>query len=377
MQPILLGEYRNQNSRRKYPFADDMSLLDKEKVALPIDFIVDAYMYPINLMQLHNRDLLWQSGDIFGLRIYMSKIDLGAGNIYFNGVESGELYGVAEFTQGDLTANIYEAAGYHRQIGILVFGDGMSQIYQGLTVREFLPWNTQLCPAVFAELKQVGLRGFVLEDGTLITGGVIFEGQDGITIKSYIDGDGKQVLKFDVPGVVPPSSACDNPCGLIKTLCFQRRPGSSFMICQYQDNSLSLSSYGFTLDDICAAQKSKNLPDKDGNLPNKPKTGDDPCGPAPIPPGPVPPGPCIEVCYDMEDLGGNFYIVTPSAPGYSNAVGVKEMDQDSAQALARINIREPVTSYQDVSRITNQVANPPFLAGGIVIYFKGMNQYKK
>ena len=138
-----------------------------------------------------------------------------------------------------------------------------------------------------------------------------------------------------------------------------------------------MSAFGFTLDDICAAQKAQVLPDANGDLPAKAKPGDDPCGV--VPPPPIPPTPVVvaPVCFVLKDLGGNIFIMTPSAPGARNPIGVREIDQSGSQSLVRIIQDEPVGSYQELSELTNQVATPPYLANGLTIYFKGLRTQKR
>jgi len=374
MQPILLGEYRNQNSRRNYPFRDGASLTDQTGVVLPTDFLIDAYIFPIVLRESDTDLRVTQP---IGDSIFISKIDLTERKIYINSVLSGVVYGIAEFEEGVYTAYVYEEPNYHRQIGVLVFGDGLTAVLHGAPVRTFVPWATSFTPSTFTILDQVGVRGFLLEDGSLITGDVIIEGQDGIEITSYISG-GSNTLKFEVTGQAPAKEACaPSQCPFIKEICFERADDSEFMIAQQSTNTVNLNAFGFTLDDICAAQKAQVLPDEDGNLPAAPKAGDDPCGTIPTPP--VPPTPVVTapICFTLEGLGGNIFIMTPSAPGARNPVGVKEVDQSGSQSLVRIIQDKPIAGYQEITELTNQVATPPYLAGGLVVYFKGLRTQKR
>lgn len=374
MQPILLGEYRNQNSRRNYPFRDDCTLTDDAGVALPTDFLIDAYVFPITLRE-DNIDI--RVTDLVDDHVYIQKIDLNERKIYIASIWHGVVYGIATFNETSKTAIVYEEPNYHRQIGVLVFGDGLANVLASGPVRTFQANATALTPTTFTIMDQIGVRGFLLEDGTLVTGNVTFEGQDGIVVKSYIDGEGRQVLQFDIVGEAPNTEQCaENECPIIKQICVQRKPSSDFMISKINDNTLSVTSANFTLDDICGAQKAQSLPDADGNLPRKAKPGADPCTGWPTPPTPDP-GPDLEICFDLVDQGGNFYMLAPSAPGFSNAVGVKEYDQSTMQALVRVIQSDPVGSYQQLSDLTNQVATPPFLASGIVFYFKGTNKLKR
>lgn len=371
MQPILLGEYRNQNSQRNYPFRDDATLTDQNGVVLPIDFLIDAYIFPIVLREDDIDVRITQPVDD---SLFISKIDLSEQKIYISGVKRGVVYGTAVFQSGVDTAYVYEEPNYHRQIGVLVFGAGLAEIFKGPAVRTFASWATSFTPTTFTILDQLGVRGFLLEDGSLITGDVIIEGQDGIEVSTLVTGEGN-ILLFDMLGQAPDKSSCStSQCPLIKQLCFERADDSEFMFTSAGDNAISLTAFGFTLDDICAAKKAQTLPDASGNLPAKPKPGDDPCGVVPPPPTPPTPVVVAPLCFDLTDQGGNFYILTPSAPGALNPIGVKELDQSGSQALVRIIQDDPVSSISDISELTNQIAVPPYLAGGLVIYFKGIKK---
>ena len=47
MALILNSEYGNINAARKYPFADSATLKDGDGLGLPLNFIVDACLYPV------------------------------------------------------------------------------------------------------------------------------------------------------------------------------------------------------------------------------------------------------------------------------------------------------------------------------------------
>lgn len=354
MTPILLGEYRNENSRRHYPFADDVSLRDADGNVLSNDFLIDAFLYPIDMVGIP----------------YMSKIDTDEHLIYISDSGTGLVVGVAEYDLAEDHAYVYEDM-YERQIGVLVFGSGLSTLFMGRAIREFTAEATPLCPTTYIPLNQLGVRGVVLPDGTLITGDIIFAGENGVEVTNT-----GTTLRIDLKGVMLPSQdECGDDCPVITELCFHRLPGSLFHISQYTANTLAITTSDFSQEDICAAQKARTLPDVDGNLPMKPKTGDSPCEPAPTPPTPPVPGDEELVCYVMSDIGGKLYIIAPSAVGYTNPVSVKELE--GMVMPRRLIQKHPVSDVSKLDKLVNEFRIPPLATEGIELGFKGLRQYDK
>lgn len=360
MTPIVLGEYRNQHSRRNYPFADDVSMSDVDGQALPVDFLVDAFLYPI---------------DIAGAP-YISTIDVNARVVTFSD-SSGGVVGSAEILPGSGSASIYEVGRYGRQLGILVFGDGIQELFRGRPIRNFNPGATAMCPTTYIPLNQVGVRGILLPDGTLLTGEVVFEGRDGVAASSYVEPDGRNVLEFGVYGTSPVTPEdCGDECIPIQEVCFQRVPGSRFMISEYAPHTVAITSYGFDLTDICEAQRSIRLPDYAGNLPLRPKTGSDPCVGPPVPPPPINPGPEVEICYRMEDTFGNLFIVTPSAAGFLNAVGLRELDHVGLTENPGLNMPRAVENAAEALRYVESFTDPVSFADGLMLFIRGLRIYR-
>lgn len=307
MPPILLGEYRNKNSQRKYPFADDVTLEDTNGNSLPVDFLIDAFLYPIDLTGA----------------VYLSHINISDGIMDFSEEGGDQAFGYAEFATGDEVAYVYDYA-YNRQIGLVVFGSGLTNVLAGDTERVFDSSGTQLCPTTYIALNQQGVRGFLLEDGTLLTGDIVFEGYNGVSIQSYVDGDGNSVIRFDVVGVPQPTEedCVEDQCAIIKTICFERIAGSIFDISEFEECGVNITAHGFTLDDICEFQRDQRLPDANGILPLKSKDDCDPCeGGEPEPP--TDPGEDVSFCIDVADCD-IFNILAMSTLDASNPVSIDE-----------------------------------------------------
>ena len=355
----VLGEYRNQNSQRQYPFADDAPLTDNTEQRLSVDFLVDAFLYPI---------------DITG-RPYLSKIDLGEGTLHFSDSETAEEIGVASFNINDTEAYIYEQE-YDRKIGVLAFGDGLSSVFAGATVRVFVPESTPLAPTAFIPLNQPGVRGFLLPDGNLVTGDVVFEGRDGVLVSSTNTIGGIPILRIDVIGVPEtPLDVCRDVCDVITELLLQRKAGSAVDISEYGGNVIALVGSGFDLGDICQTQKLRRLPDAEGNLP----PGEDIC--TAIPPDPPEPYPDAddEVLFVMADPGvGPYFLITnPSSVGNLNPISIKSLAQLGITDAPRLMQSRPVNSVSDLDDQIRAFTNPSFMADGICIGIRGLANSKR
>jgi hypothetical protein len=363
MQPLLLSEYRNQNGQRNYPFGDEATLTDADGSKLPTDFLLDAFIYSIDL----------QAG------LYLSEIDLQAQRIYLAEDGTGRICGYADYTDTSATAYVYDDESLTRQIGVLVFGPGLSQLFLGNQTRTFTYAATQFCPTAYIALNQSGVRGVKIPDGTIFTGDVLIEGTNGIVVSSYVDPyTAVQTLYVDIVGVPAPTpeDCGDTNCPNVRTINFERMPGSMFMISQYDGNIVGITAYGFTQTELCDAQKAKNLPDKDGNLPDKPKTGDDPCGDEPTPPTPPTPGAHVSFALSLSALHGNVMITTPSSPGVVNPVVLVEMAAQGKQDLATLNLGK-VRNVADSEHAIQEFVKPPQFTNGLAIGIKGLAQYRR
>lgn len=345
----LLPTYANENSRRHYPFADDTSMKDADGQLLPADFIIDACVYPLDLQGVP----------------YVAEINPLTRTVSLADSVTNKVFGQAVFEQDDsavqTSANIIETSVYERQLGILVFGAGRNAVWNGRAIRQFTAEATMLTPTAFVLVNQVGVRGILLPDGTLMTGDVTIEGRDGVLVTSRIEDD-QSILRVDVIGV-PPVDAGD--CGSTPPICtieVQRLPGSVVMISRYDDNTLALTVPGITLDGICEQAKARRRFD--------PR---DPCLEPPTPPTTIPPGdPVTEIFSICGSQTNTFMIIAPSAIGYQNPLAIKTNPPrvESFRGLAN----EPLTDIVTAGVRAEQFTNPPAIGGGISIGFQVLGQ---
>jgi len=367
MAAILLGEYRNKNEGRHYPFADAGTLEDSNAVALPVDFLLDAFLYPMDL-----------EGEL-----YISSIDLTEQIIYLSDTVGNDVKGYAVYATGDTSASVIEYEAYDRQIGVLVFGDGANAIFQGELIRTFSAAATLFAPTAYTALNQVGVRGFLLPDGTLITGEVEFEGANGIAITTTDTSSGSPsgVLRIDVIGVAPvvPDDDCtDEGCTTdITEVCIERVAGSEFDATKIDDYTIALTTRTLTLDDICAASQRLRMPEinADGESGTLPPVEPDPCDTS------VPVVPAVVV--DTDDYtfcvavkNSLLFLTTPSTPDYVNPIYIRALTQMGAADVPRYRQSSLAGSSDDLAPAVSRFVNSPQLPQGIELSFKGLAMYR-
>ena len=361
MPAIVLGEYRDQHGQRSYPFLDSVTLTDNDGWTLPTDFIIDLFMYPIDLVN--------------GLYIY--KIVRGEEKLYFADTVTKKIHGVATIGTDD-TAYVYEPDGLERQVGIVTFGDGKVAGLQGNTERIFEVAATELTPTAYIPLNQPGVRAVRLDaEGTVVTGPVKFEGRDGVRVTSYYGPNNEPILEFSIIGIPPvPPEECFG-CNFIREICVHREPGSTFMLSEYATGVLALDAANFSLDDVCTAQRDVRLPDEDGNLPPR---GDDVCDDPPVPPDPPGPGDEVDFCWDVRSFAGSsLYIITPSTEGDWNPIHIQAMHSFSFNGRGP-RLRAPTRPVQDpadIEALVDQFRDPPELGDALSIGFKGLAAYRR
>ena len=347
MTAILSEQYENQNAGRRYPFDDTATMADRDGNVLPTDFLIDCQLYTIDLTD----------------RLYISSIDQGAGLITFSTVGDTMVRARAAYTQAGGTAEVMEIGGLERQIGILVFGAGLASLALGRSVRVFDPDATIFCAAAEQHISQVGVRGVVLPDGTVLTGSVTLTGQEGLQVTSQVR-DGLSVLRFDALGVAPALEG-DQPICTIEAI---REVDSPFVISAYDTNTLAISCWKFGIDDICAAQKDQQLPSQDGVLP---AAGDGVCAPAPTPPTPPDDPGAQDLTFEVCPTGqSSFSICTVPYAGRRSPISIRAAPGQLAQS--RMEIPPVVQNTGALDRLLRAFRLPALAQNAIMIGFRGL-----
>lgn len=203
MNELLFPQWRNHNEQRKYPFSDIATLVNDSLVTLHHDLFDDARIYPIG-------------GDE---TLYLSQIDLSVTELAFTvGTENNPAIASGSTVLPNPSDEIKLLDNLGRPAGVLVttvlkmesllgtYGEG-SIVFQ--------PDQTPFAPSVIVPTPQTGVQGFILDDGTLLTGNVILIGTDGVVltmddgnIRVDIVGDPYAQLKKCLRESVPVETYC-------------------------------------------------------------------------------------------------------------------------------------------------------------------------
>lgn len=264
MIDVVNIEWRNENRLRRYPFADGASLLSDDGRTLSDSAFLDAMVYP------------FAAGTI-----YLSRIDTVNAVVQLSA--GGVMIAEAAIVPGGDVLEFLDS--YGRRIGTMIAGPGLVEVAGTATFAEDA---APLCQACVLQQVQESVNGFLLPDGTIVSGNVIFAGVDGVRIVTYTDVDGVRVLRLDAVGVPDVPDCVDLPDPI---KCIDVRQAEESDLTISRDGAHILIGHRSELAEVCTNRD--RLPADDGTLPLN--TPCDPCATWPCPPEgpcpPVPPGP--------------------------------------------------------------------------------------
>lgn len=167
----LHPEWRESHEATAYPFADGATLRNTVGDFIPEVTFLDAILYPI--------------GGLVGM--YLSKIDVQheSATLYVGDSRNTErCYG--EFSLLSPPDSVVLADAYGRPAGMLVSEPDRLAIFQSWTAKlhVFEVEQTEFVADVCVPTPEIGVRGFVLEDGSVFTEDVWMVGDDGIVLSS-------------------------------------------------------------------------------------------------------------------------------------------------------------------------------------------------
>ena len=366
MSSIFYTEYRNQNEARNYPLDDLASMLASDGRVLPSDFLIDASICVIKYDGIP----------------YIKSINVITGKIVI-GSDSGE-YGYADFDGVSDRSMVYDYT-FDRPIGVLVYGDA-GRAFNMQTNYTFRPETTRFAPSAWFELKQKGVRGFLLEDGTLVTGKVKFEGRKGVETVSYylstawftearstlaISAKGELPIQPDIPaGEGTPGVAGIDCLGTpIKSIKVITSSKSLLRASDYEKdidgNSygiIALSAYGFTAEDLCEQNR---MPREDG----KPFNYKDICDPDTVSIS-DPDAPKTFTEFVMVPAKDTLAILAPSTLTATNPIVVTTV-KSSINQIFMAPTESPAKTPNAIQVGQKYLANNP---GSVMIGFKGLKR---
>lgn len=193
-QSVIAPEWRAENEPVPYPFADTATLRNGV-VFIPAELLLDAVLYPIG----------------GSTELYLTKIsvDNDIATLYIGDTSNQELMS-GSFPLGTPPDNLALADQYGRPAGLLVSEAIRLSFFQGWTAgtQVFQIEQTSFATTCVIPMPDVGVRGFVLEDGSVMLGDVWFLGDDGVILTPLtvvaqgegVDHTPHNVIRIDVVG---------------------------------------------------------------------------------------------------------------------------------------------------------------------------------
>lgn len=182
MPAIVFPEWEDNNEKVKYPFSDSATLENSEGDFLPDNIFLDARIYPIG-----------GTG-----RQYISKITVAPTTVTIIISDSISELAIGEFSVAAPPDVIPLVDGYERPAGVLVSKSTLLSIFAGWGIGDhlFTVEQTEFVASVVVPVPQIGLRGFLLEDGNFYSKDVTICGMDGVIVRRDTDGS----IRIDIIG---------------------------------------------------------------------------------------------------------------------------------------------------------------------------------
>ncbi len=183
MSEILFPEFRDEQEKTKYPFADSATLTSVDGFSLEVDTFLDASLYPVG----------------GAARTYLSSVTVSTRSVVLTiGEPRNRNLATVEFDPLDPPDILSFSDAYDRPAGVLVSESVRLAIFQSWPEGEhrFNAEATEFVASCVVPMPQDGLRGIATEDGNLLTGDVWLYGENGVVLRG--DGDGN--IRVDVVG---------------------------------------------------------------------------------------------------------------------------------------------------------------------------------
>lgn len=192
---VMHPEWRDANAGTKYPFAETATLTNGLGRFVAEDAFLDVSIFAIGARE----------------RTYLSRVVVTSEliTVYFG--DSADKYrAVGEFDLADPPTTVALEDAYGRPAGLIVSRSELLAQLQalGLGTHDFLVDQTELVASCVAPTPEVGVRGFLLDDGTVVAGDAWLVGAEGVVLSADTvvrdrgcEGEvTEQVIRVDVVG---------------------------------------------------------------------------------------------------------------------------------------------------------------------------------
>jgi hypothetical protein len=163
-------EWRSSLDDTNYPFSPTVSLTNTEGAEIPSTSFLDAHLYPI--------------GGTTG--IYLSKFSVSNEEITFHiGDDSSSDIASGSVALVSLPTYVRLVDANNRPAGILVSEPQRLAAFSSFGVgdHEFTQDQTEFVATVCMPAPEIGVRGVILPDGTIMTGQLWFVGEGGVVLR--------------------------------------------------------------------------------------------------------------------------------------------------------------------------------------------------
>lgn len=169
MPEIRHPEWRRYHETTKYPFADRMTLTNVLGVFIPDNLFIDAILYPVGGLD----------------RMYLSRVVVTneQATVYVGDVNNSiRANGIIDILEPPDNVELHDE--YGRPAGVFVSEANRLATFQSWTLgtHDFLQSQTEFAARVCIPTPEVGVRGFLLDDGSIVAGDVWIVGDDGVVV---------------------------------------------------------------------------------------------------------------------------------------------------------------------------------------------------
>ena len=182
VERTIVPEWRDEQAQSRYPFTDASTLVSTTGVFIDKDFFLDAVVYVLN----GSAPLYLAAVTFEGQAITVSITDSGGTTIITGQINPYET---------NTSIPLYDLNG--RSAGVLVSDEDRLKRFQSWPAgTQSFGTNAEFVASVIVPFPEKHLSGFILPDGSIVSGDVWFFGENGVLIRQDDDGS----IRFDLVG---------------------------------------------------------------------------------------------------------------------------------------------------------------------------------